>query len=83
MAMTNKRLLRETELAACAKQYRLASGKTKVEAADELGVSRPTLHLAEEDTEQSLTRVRRRMIEKYSPYEVVGPLFLLRRKGTS
>ena len=78
--MATKRLLRETELAALAKQYRIESGLNKVEAAAALGVTPPTVHLAEESPEESLTKLRRRMIEKFSPFKVAGPLFQLQRK---
>ena len=75
-----QKLFNESELAGLAKTYRLKSGKKKSEAADELGVARPTIQLAEENPEQSLTALRRRMIEAYSPYEVEGPVYFLKRK---
>ena len=78
--MATKRLIKETELAALAKQHRIKSGMNKVEAAALLGVRPPTVHLAEEDPEQSLTKLRCRMIEKFSPFKVTGPFFELRRK---
>lgn len=78
--MPRNKLILESELAALAKQFRLKEGKKKSEAADELGVARPTLQLAEENPEQSLSKVRIRMIEKYSPYKVVGPVYVLKKK---
>ena len=78
--MATKQLLKETELAALAKKYRIESGLNKVEAAAALRVTPPTVHLAEESPEESLTKLRRRMIEKFSPFKVIGPLFQLQRK---
>jgi hypothetical protein len=78
--MSRKKLVSEQDLAVVAKEYRLKTGKKKFEAADDLGVARSTLQLAEETPGQSLTKLRIRMIEKYSPYKVVGPVYLLQRK---
>jgi hypothetical protein len=78
--MAKKRIVTETELAGLAKESRLQAGKTKIETAAELGVGRPSVQMAEENPEQHLTRLRIRMIEKYSPYKVVGPVYLLERK---
>jgi len=38
------------------------------------------VQLAEENPEQSLTALRIRLIEKYSSYRVVGPLYRLEKK---
>jgi DNA-binding XRE family transcriptional regulator len=78
--MATKRLVKETELAALAKQHRIKSGMNKVEAAAALGVTPPTVHLAEEDPSESLTKLRCRIIEKFSPFKVTGPFFLIRGK---
>lgn len=78
MAIT--RAYREPELAALAKKFRSKAGKKKAQAARELGVARSTLQLAEGTPEQSLTKLRIRLIEKYSGYRVVGPVFLLQKK---
>lgn len=78
--MSNKQSVTEAELATLAKEFRLKSGRTKIEAAAELGVTRPTVQNAEENPDQSLTRVRIRMIETYSPYKVSGPYYRLERK---
>ena len=78
--MPHKMMFSEAELATLAKRYRLKSGKRKSEAGAELGVSRPTMQNAEESPEQSLTKLRVRIIEKYSPYKVVGPVYLLEKK---
>ena len=78
--MSREKLLNEKELAALAKQFREASGKNRAEAARELGVSRVSIHRAEEEPEESLFKLRKRIIEKYSPFEVIGPVFHLKRK---
>jgi len=78
--MATKRLLKESELVALAKECRIKSGLSKAEAAMAFGVSRATLHLAEEDPGQSLTKLRCRMIAKFSPFKVSGPLFELQLK---
>ncbi len=70
----------ENELAALAKSLREKSGKKKADVARELKLGKPTIQQAEEYPELSLTKVRRRMVEMYSDYEVVGPVFLLKRK---
>jgi DNA-binding XRE family transcriptional regulator len=78
--MSVKKTVTESELATLAKQFREKAGRTKMEAARELGVGRPSVQLAEENPEQSLTSLRIRLIEKYSPYRVVGPLYRLEKK---
>ncbi len=78
-----KQFLTEKQLAELAKKYREQSGKNKSEAAKELGVHRATVSVAEQKPEQSLTALRIRMIETYSQFEVVGPVFLLRKKTAS
>lgn len=70
----------ERKLAALAKKCREAAGKSKTEAARELGISAPSVFNAEEHPELSLTSLRVRIIEKYSPYRVIGPVYLLKRK---
>ena len=75
-----QRIIEAAELTALAKQFREASGKSQIEAARELEVAPPTLHQAEEQPRQSLHKLRMRMIEAYSDYEVIGPVYLLREK---
>lgn len=70
----------EPKLAALAKQFREAAGKSKADVARELRVAAPTVFAAEERPEMSLTKLRVRMIEKYSPFKVVGPVYFLKRK---
>ena len=78
--MQKDQVFKERQLAALAKKFREASGKSKVEAARELRVAPPTVFIAEERPETSLTKLRVRMIEKYSPYKVIGPVFHLKYK---
>lgn len=79
--MKIKTRLCEEDLAAIAKHFRIQSGKTRAEAAREMGVAQPSIFHAEERPLQSLLRLRMRMIAAYSPYEVVGPFFGLKRKA--
>jgi DNA-binding XRE family transcriptional regulator len=73
-------LLPESDLAAYAKQCRLNSGKTKIEVAKLLGVSRVSVQQAEENPEQHLNRLRIRIIEACSDYIVEGPMYRLIRR---
>jgi DNA-binding XRE family transcriptional regulator len=75
-----KRFQDDAGLAALAKQFRLAAGKRRAEAARELGVARPTVVQAEENPELSLSKLRMRIIERYSNYKVIGPVYLLEEK---
>jgi DNA-binding XRE family transcriptional regulator len=68
------------ELAALAKHLRVKSGKTKAEISRALGASRPSVQQAEENPEQSLTKLRIRIIEICSPNKVRGPVYWLERK---
>lgn len=70
----------EADLAMLAKQFRQKSGRSKADVARELGVTRPCVQLAEENPEQSLTKLRVKMIELCSPYRVMGPAFWLEKK---
>ena len=75
-----ERIVEEIELMTLAKEFREASGKTRADAARELDVAPPTVHQAEEKPGQSLHKLRMRIIEAYSDYEVIGPVYLLRKK---
>lgn len=75
-----KQLHSETELAALAKHFRIKSGKSKADISRELKASRPSVQQAEENPEQSLTKLRIRIIEHCSPYRVTGPVYLLKRR---
>jgi DNA-binding XRE family transcriptional regulator len=78
--MPQKRLLTEKDLAALAKRFRKKADKTRAEAGRELGVSHVSIHRAEENPEESLLKLRTRMIEAYSPFTVTGPVFYLKPK---
>jgi len=78
--MAKQRVVTEAELPTLAKEFRLKAGKTKIQAAAEIGVGRPSVQLAEESPEQSLAKLRIRLIEKYSKYRVVGPVYILEPK---
>jgi len=78
--MRKKETYSENELAALAKKYRKATGKIRTVVARELGIARPTVVQAEENPELSLTKVRIKIIEAYSPCKVTGPWFMLERK---
>ena len=74
------RIIQESELAALAKEIRSKTRKTRAEVARELGVARPTVVQAEEEPERGLHKLRKQIIEKYSEYEVIGPVYLVRKK---
>ena len=76
--MAKDRPVKEQELARLAKKFRKAAGKSKADAARQLGVAPPTLFAAEERPALSLTKLRIRIIEAYSPFKVVGPVFMLK-----
>lgn len=75
-----KKMYAESELATLAKQCREKVGKSKAEAARQLGVSTPSIFNAEEHPELSLTMLRIRMIEAYSPFKITGPMYLCEKK---
>jgi len=77
-----KKHLTENDLMTLAKHYREKAGKKRAQAAREMGVRQTSIFNAEETPSQSLTKLRIRLIEAYSPYEVVGAVYLLKRKGT-
>ena len=72
--------LKESDLAALAKQFREAAGKRRADAARDMGIKQTSIFHAEESPEKSYRKLRIRMIEKYSPYKVVGPVYLLQKK---
>jgi len=78
--MPKKRIYSERDLAALAKRFRLESGMGKAQIARMLRVSRPSVQQAEESPEQSLTKLRVRIIEACSPFKVSGPTFSLVRE---
>jgi DNA-binding XRE family transcriptional regulator len=70
----------ENELARFAKRFRKQAGKTRAQAAREMEVSQTSIFQAEEKPAQGLLKLRARMIEAYSPFKVVGPVFHLEKK---
>jgi len=79
--MQKKKVLREKDLIALAKKYRRQAGVRRAQAARDMGVSQPTIFHAEQSPKQALTKLRMRMIAAYSPWKVVGPVFLLERQS--
>jgi DNA-binding XRE family transcriptional regulator len=73
-------LLTEIDLAWIAKRFRENAGKSRAEAAREMKVAQVSIFRAEENPEESLLKLRMRMIKAYSPYRVRGPVFLLEAK---
>lgn len=73
-------LIEENKLGALAKRFREGTGRTRAEAARELKVARPTIFQAEEEPEQALVKLRKRIIEEYSDFEVAGPFYVLKKK---
>jgi DNA-binding XRE family transcriptional regulator len=78
--MLKRRVFSESHLAALAKRFRKESGLKKADVAEQLRVARSTVQQAEENPEQSLTKLRVRMIEACSPYQVRGPVYFLEKK---
>lgn len=78
--MAGKQPLAEKDLAKLAKQFRERAGKSRAEAGRELGVSHVSIHRAEENPEESLLKLRVRMIEAYSGFKVTGPKYFLEKK---
>jgi DNA-binding XRE family transcriptional regulator len=70
----------EGELAAVAKRFREQAGITRAQAARDMGVSQTSIFHAEESPEQALLKLRGRMVEKYSRFKVIGPVFHLKPK---
>jgi hypothetical protein len=77
MGIMAEKLVRESDLAALAKKFRIATGKTRSQAARELGITTPSLHHAEESPEKSLTKLRCKIIETYSKAKITGPYYRL------
>lgn len=78
--MKEKGLLTEASLAKLAKRFRESAGRTRAEAAREMGVKHPSIFHAEESPGKSFFKLRKRLIETYSPYVVEGPVFLLKKR---
>jgi DNA-binding XRE family transcriptional regulator len=74
------KLFAEKDLAGLAKKYREEAGKTRAAAARDMGVSQTSVFHAEESPRQSLFKLRKRMVEKYSSLKLVGPVYSLEKK---
>ena len=75
--MAPKQILTELDMASAAKRFRKQAEKSRAQAARDMGVAQTSIFHAEESPEQSLIKLRVRMIERYSTFKVKGPLFLL------
>jgi DNA-binding XRE family transcriptional regulator len=78
--MSKKQYVAEMALGRFAKNFREHAGKTRAQAARELGVAQTSIFQAEEMPEQGLVKLRVRMIEKYSSFKVDGPVFYLSKR---
>lgn len=74
------KVIEEAALAGLAKKFREAANVTRAQTARELKVAAPTVHYAEEEPQRGLHKLRKQIIERYSDYEVIGPVYLLRKK---
>jgi len=70
----------ESDLAALTKRFRKQACKTRAQAARDMEVSQTSIFHAEESPEQGLIKLRTRMIEAYSAFRVIGPVYVLKRK---
>jgi len=78
--MSSKTTMNENDLAIMAKTFRRQSGTTRAEAARDMKVSQTSIFNAEQTPDQSLVKLRIRMIEAYSKFKVRGPVYLLEEK---
>ena len=78
--MSRKATMNENDLAVLAKTFRRQAHTTRAQAARDMKVSQTSIFNAEETPDQSLVKLRMRMIEAYSPFRVVGGMFFLERK---
>ena len=78
--MLRKATMNENDLAVLAKEFRKQADRTRAQAARDMKVSQTSIFNAEETPDQSLVKLRVRMIGAYSPYRVVGGLFFVERK---
>ena len=75
--MQKSKYVEEKELAALAKKYRMEAGKTRAQAAREMGVKHPSIFHAEESPKMGYHSLRRKMIEAYSCLVISGPFYCL------
>ena len=80
LRMEVRAVLDQTQLAALAKRYRVAAGKSRTEAARDMGIKHPAIFHAEESPQRSLSKLRKRLVEAYSPFRVIGPIYVLTEK---
>jgi DNA-binding XRE family transcriptional regulator len=78
--MSQEQIVTEEGMAALAMRFREQAGKTRAQAARDMGVAQTSIFHAEESPTQSLLKLRMRMIEAYSPYRVAGPVYHLKKK---
>lgn len=78
--MLKEQSVSEKDLVRLARRFRKQAGRTRAQAAREMDVSQTSIFQAEEKPEQGLLKLRLRMIEAYSPFKVVGPVFYLEKK---
>ena len=76
-----QKMYTDVELAALAKSFREKTGKSKAQLARELGVTRPTMQDAEERPEKNLTKLRCRIIESCSEFQIAGPAYWLIKRS--
>jgi DNA-binding XRE family transcriptional regulator len=79
--MPRKQIFTESDLMSAAKRFRKQAKKTRAQAARDMEVSQTSIFHAEQSPNESLLKLRVRMIEAYSTFKVKGPIFLL-EKGT-
>lgn len=78
--MKDTTILSEDELAEYAAKFREAAGITRAQAARDMEVKPPSVFHAEKSPALPYKKLRMRIIEAYSDYEVIGPVYLLRKK---
>jgi hypothetical protein len=78
--MPKQTTLTEQELAAITRNCRKVAGLSRAQAARAMEVSQTSVFHAEETPTRNLTNLRCRMIEAWSEWEVVGPVYILRKK---
>ena len=75
-------VLNEAELAAFAKQLRIESGESKAGVARVMQCQAPSIFHSEESPDLPYSKMRRRLIEHFSEFEVEGPVYRLQKKKT-
>ena len=78
--MQEEHIVTEEGMAALAMRFREQAGKTRAQAARDMGVAQTSIFHAEESPTQSLLKLRIRMIEAYSPFRVFGPTYHLKKR---